>query len=133
MAQRLHASRMQLANCLTSRYPINAGSTLAISVKKLSKGNYPGRESNLASLVCEASALTTTLRVCLIPLFFYRYRYLICDLYSGDQFVAAMKEKKTQYAFICYIDKITFSHSFNHVVCISFCFFFCLFICDLLK
>ena len=39
---------MRLANHLTSRYPVNAGSTEAITIK------------NLASPVCEASALTTT-------------------------------------------------------------------------
>ena len=29
-------------------------------VRKLALGNYPGQESNLASLICEERALTTT-------------------------------------------------------------------------
>ena len=60
-AQCLHFSRMWLTNCLKSRYPINAGPTKAVSVKKLSLSEVPTLARNRTRhRVCEERVLSTT-------------------------------------------------------------------------
>ena len=59
--QHLHFPRMQIASCLTSRYPITARSTQALCEETF-LSFYPRRESNPASLVCKMSVLPTALQ-----------------------------------------------------------------------